>query len=57
VPLALFLRIKSKIPAGAFSTAQAFSRPQYHKPCPGSLLGRAARGCMATGQLEGLCRC
>lgn len=51
------IEVKSKIPAGAFSASQAFSPPHYHKPCPRSLLGRAARSCTATGQLEGLCRC
>ena len=49
------IEIKSKIPAGAFSASQACSPPNYHKPCPRSLLGRAARSCTATGQLEGLC--
>ena len=52
MPLALFLRIKSKIPAGVLPTSQTFSPLRYPKPYPRSVLGRAARSCMAPRQLE-----
>ena len=56
MPLGPFLRIKSNIRAGVFPASQTFSLPRYHKHHPRLVFGRVQRSCMATGQLEGLCR-